>query len=117
MGDFPDFVKNQKNRTASESEYTEAIEGYVFDGADGSQVVFFRANEDRLSKEHTHPFDEWVHVLEGRCVVFAHDTERVLEAGDELLIPKGTPQRMAVTGGTRTVHVFGGKRAERRSDG
>ena len=40
MDDFPAFMKNPLNRIAAASQYTEDIEGYVFDGADGSQVAF-----------------------------------------------------------------------------
>jgi hypothetical protein len=41
------------------------------------------------------------------------DAQVELGAGDELLIPKGTPQSITVSAGTRTVHVFGARRAER----
>jgi hypothetical protein len=54
--DFPKFVKHPANRIASSSQYTEAIEGYVFDGADGSQVAFWTSHEDRTSTEHFHEF-------------------------------------------------------------
>jgi mannose-6-phosphate isomerase-like protein (cupin superfamily) len=119
-------MKNPRNRIASASQYTEAIEGYVFDGADGSQVAFWRCAEDRVSREHVHDFDEYVLVIEGRATVILHEgahappldgglAERRIELnkGDELVIPKGTRQSMAVVAGTRTMHVFGGRRAER----
>jgi quercetin dioxygenase-like cupin family protein len=106
-------MRNPANRIASTSEYTEGIEGYVFDGADGSQVAFWTCREDRVSKEHTHDFDEYVFVIEGRCTVVLGDTRTELRAGDEHVIPKGTLQSMAVAAGTRTMHVFGGRRAER----
>jgi mannose-6-phosphate isomerase-like protein (cupin superfamily) len=66
-----------------------------------------------LATEHTHDFDEWVFVLEGRCMAVVGDVRTELRAGDELLVCKGTKQRMEVAAGTRTVHVFGGRRAER----
>jgi len=113
MIDFPEFMKNPLNRIAASSQYTEDIEGYVFDGADGSQVAFWTCTKDRLSADHTHDFDEYVVVIQGKCTVTMGETAVELAAGDELLIPKGTPQRMAVSAGTRTVHVFGGKRAQR----
>jgi len=113
MADFPAFMKSPLNRIASSSQYTDDIEGYVFDGADGSQVAFWKARTDRTSKEHAHDFDEYVLVIEGRCTAIAGDVTRELSAGDELVIPKGTRQSMSVTAGTRTMHVFGGRRAER----
>ena len=116
MKDFPAFVKNPLNRIAASSQYTEDIEGYVFDGADGSQVAFWSCAQDRVSAAHTHEFDEYVVVIQGRCVVTMGESQVELRAGDELLVPKGTPQSMTVSAGTRTVHVFGAKRAKREHE-
>jgi hypothetical protein len=38
MGDLPAFMKQPANRIAAASQHTEGVEGYVFDGADGSQM-------------------------------------------------------------------------------
>jgi len=113
MPDFPPFAKNPRNRIARASQFTDDVEGYVFDGADGSQVALWTAKADRTSSEHAHDFDEYVLVVEGRATVLVGAESRVLDAGDETTIPKGTRQRMSVTAGTRTVHVFGGQRARR----
>ena len=115
MRDFPAFMRDPRNRIASSSQYTDGVEGYVFDGADGSQVAFWTCRHDRTSTAHTHDFDEYVFVIEGRCTAIVGEARTELRAGDELVIPKGTTQRMAVTAGTRTMHVFGGRRAERAS--
>jgi quercetin dioxygenase-like cupin family protein len=114
VADFPSFVKNPANRIALASQFTNDVEGYLFDGADGSQVALWTARADRVSKEHAHDFDEYVLVIEGRGAVIIGDTRTELHAGDEMVIPKGTVQRMEVTAGTRTLHVFGGRRAERQ---
>jgi mannose-6-phosphate isomerase-like protein (cupin superfamily) len=114
VADFPTFVKNPANRIALASQFTNDVEGYLFDGADGSQVALWTAHADRVSKEHAHDFDEYVLVIEGRGVIVIGDTRTELRAGDEMVIPKGTVQRMEVTAGTRTLHVFGGRRAERQ---
>ena len=45
---FPIF-RNPVNRIDSGSHYTKEIEGYVFDGADGSQMAFWTAYGDRSS--------------------------------------------------------------------
>ena len=37
MPDFPSFMKKPATRIAPSSQYTQGVEGYVFDGADGSQ--------------------------------------------------------------------------------
>jgi quercetin dioxygenase-like cupin family protein len=116
MNDFPAFMKHPLNRIASSSQYTDDIEGYVFDGADGSQAAFWTCDKDRVSKEHAHDFDEYVLVVKGRCTVIIEGQRMDLLAGDEFLVPKGTLQSMEVAAGTRTVHVFGGKRAHREQE-
>jgi quercetin dioxygenase-like cupin family protein len=113
---FPAFAKHPENRIATASQFTSDIEGYVFDGADGSQVALWTARADRISAEHAHAFDEYVLVIEGRCTVIVGDTRSELRAGDEFVVPKGTRQSMEVTAGTRTMHVFGGKRAAREGE-
>jgi quercetin dioxygenase-like cupin family protein len=113
MATFPDFVRNPKNRIARASQYTDDIEGFVFDGVDGSQVALWTCNSNRVSKEHVHDFDEYVLVIEGHCTAILEGKRVELAKGGELHIPKGTVQAMEVSAGTRTLHVFGGKRAER----
>jgi quercetin dioxygenase-like cupin family protein len=116
MPDFPAFVKSPANHIAAASQFTEDVEGYVFDGADGSQVALWTAHADRVSREHAHDFDEYVLVIEGRCTVIIDGTRTELRAGHEFVIPKGTRQRMEVAAGTRTMHAFGGKRASREGE-
>lgn len=115
MADFPDFVKNPRNRIARASQFTDDIEGWVFDGIEGSQVALWSCKTDGRSSEHTHDFDEYVLVIEGRCTAILEDRRIELGAGQELLIPKGTKQSMEVVAGTRTLHVFGGRRAARET--
>jgi quercetin dioxygenase-like cupin family protein len=116
MPDFPAFVRNPLNRIARSSQYTDDIEGYVFDGADGSQVALWTCTADRTSIEHSHDFDEYVLVIEGRCIAVVEGQRIELAAGQELHIPRGRRQSMEVVAGTRTMHVFGGKRATREHD-
>ncbi len=110
MKDFPAFMKHPANRINKESQYTEGIEGYVFNGADGSQMAFWTCFEDRLSKEHTHDYDEYLVVVHGRYSVVLGGKEESLLPGQEFFIPKGTPHAGRAIAGTRTIHCFGGKR-------
>ena len=66
MKDFPAFMKNQANKVDAKSQYTPGIEGYVFDGADGSQMAFWTYKENASSENHTHDFDEYITVVQGR---------------------------------------------------
>lgn len=113
MKDFPDFMKNARNRIKGSSQYTRDIEGYVFDGADGSQMAFWTAFEDRVSETHAHAYDEYLVCVHGQYTVILPDAEVVLNPGDELHIPAKTPHGGRNLAGTRTIHAFGGRRAER----
>ena len=113
MRDFPSFMKSSTNRIATSAEHTPGIEGYVFDGTDGSQMAFWTVERDAVTAEHVHPFDEWFMVVAGLYVLTLDGKEIEVRAGQELHIPKGTTISGRVTAGTRTVHAFGGRRAER----
>ncbi len=113
MSDFPAFMKNPINRISTSSQRTPGIEGYVFDGTDGSQVAFWRVERDAVTTEHVHAFDEWFLVIEGSYILMLNGKEVHVGAGQEYFIPRGTRIAGRVTGGTRTIHAFGGRRAER----
>ena len=110
MVDFPDFMKSKANHIDSSQQNTPDIDGYYYEGADGSQICFWTYYSDRESTENTHDFDEYVFCVSGEYVEIFNDEEHILHSGDELLIPKRTPHHGRVTKGTRTIHAFGGKR-------
>ncbi len=113
MGDFPDFMKSPANRIARGSQATPGVEGYVFDGADGSQVAYWICHETADSAPHVHDFDEYLVVVEG-CYTLIIEGNRVpVRKGQEYFIPKGLWHGGEALIGTRTIHAFGGRRAER----
>jgi len=69
MNDFPEFMRNTANKIDSRTQYTKGIEGYVFDGADGSQMAFWTTKEGGKSAEHTHEYDEYMVVVQGQYTV------------------------------------------------
>ena len=113
MNDFPEFMKNPVNRISFAAQATTGIEGYVFDGVDGSQMAFWTCSETASSAPHVHDFDEYMLVVEG-CYTLVIDGERIpLNAGEECVIPGGMSHAGEVVAGTRTIHAFGGHRADR----
>jgi quercetin dioxygenase-like cupin family protein len=113
MDDFPEFMKHPANRIASSSQATAGVEGYVFDGADGSQLAFWTCRETAVSAAHTHDYDEYMTVVQG-CYILILNGERIpLKAGEEYVIPRGVAHSGEVLAGTRTIHAFGGHRADR----
>jgi len=116
MKDFPEFMKHPANRIASKTQYTLGIEGYVFDGAEGSQIAFWTNNNGGESAEHVHEYDEYFVVVQGQYTLVMEGKRTLVRVGEECFIPKGVPHSGESVAGTRTIHAFGGKRARRESE-
>lgn len=113
MSEFPRFMKHPANRIALSNQATPGVEGYVFDGVDGSQMAFWTCAQTAQSSSHVHDFDEYMVVVEG-CYTLIIDGHRIpLSAGQEYFIRRGVHHSGEVVAGTRTIHAFGGRRAQR----
>ena len=107
-------MKNPANRIATSDQATPGVEGYVFDGAGGSQLAFWTCRETAVSAAHAHDYDEYMVVVQG-CYTLIIEGERIpLKAGEEYFIPRGVRHSGEVLAGTRTIHAFGGHRVDRR---
>ena len=115
MKEFPDFMKNKLNLIPSSEQNTKDIEGYYFEGADGSQIAYWTCYSDKISKKHVHPFDEYMVCISGQYIAYIENEKFVLNPGDELYIPKGKEQWGECVVGTRSIHVFGGQRIKRNN--
>jgi quercetin dioxygenase-like cupin family protein len=116
MQEFPSFMKSGANRIARSAQATPGVEGYVFDGVDGTQMAFWTCAEDAQSAEHVHDFDEYMVVIQGCYTLLIEDQRIPLRAGDEYVIARGVAHGGEVAAGTRTVHAFGGHRADRAEE-
>jgi mannose-6-phosphate isomerase-like protein (cupin superfamily) len=118
VDDFPLFMKAAANRIAPAAQATPGVEGYVFDGVDGSQMAFWTCKEPAVSAAHVHEYDEYMVVVQGGYAVEIGGRRVELRAGDEFYIPGGRVHRGEVLErGTRTIHAFGGHRADRAAVG
>ena len=106
-------MKNPANLVRTKSQYSPGVEGYVFDGVDGSQMAFWECHIDGKSAEHIHEYDEYFTVVQGCYFLTIGDREIPITPGNEYHIPKGVAHSGRYLAGTRTIHAFGGKRAER----
>src|SRR5579872_3706011 len=113
MDTFPEFMRHPANRIATEDQATPGVEGYVFEGANGSQMAFWTCGQTAPSAAHVHDYDEYMIVAQGRYTLIIEGQRIPLNAGDEYFIPGGTPHGGEVLAGTRTIHCFGGHRADR----
>ena len=113
MDDFTQFMRAPANRIATESQATPGAEGYVFDGVDGRQMAFWKCYETAASAAHVHDYDEYMVVVQGGYTLIIDGRRIALHAGDEYFIPRGVLHAGEVFAGTRTIHAFGGHRANR----
>jgi mannose-6-phosphate isomerase-like protein (cupin superfamily) len=113
MDEFPNFMRQDANRIATSDQATPGVEGYVFDGADGSQMAFWTCRQTAESAPHAHDYDEYMVVVQG-CYTLVIDGVRIpVKSGEEYFIPQGVIHSGEVVAGTRTIHAFGGHRADR----
>jgi mannose-6-phosphate isomerase-like protein (cupin superfamily) len=113
MEEFPEFMRNPANLIARSDQATPGVVGYVFDGADGSQMGFWTCPQTAPSAEHFHEYDEYMVVVRGCYTLFIQGERIPLYAGEEYFIPRGVSHSGEVLAGTRTIHAFGGHRAGR----
>jgi quercetin dioxygenase-like cupin family protein len=112
MDDFPGFMTTSANAISATSQ-SEGVRGWVYDGDAGSQMAYWICQDDGISEEHVHDFDEYFVVVDGEYVLeVGSETVRLVD-GDEYHLAAGVPHSGRFKAGTRTIHCFGGKRAER----
>jgi mannose-6-phosphate isomerase-like protein (cupin superfamily) len=79
-------------------------------------MAFWTCHESAASARHVHDFDEYMVVVQGRYMLVIHGERIPVNAGEEYFIPHGTPHSGEVLAGTRTIHAFGGHRADRERE-
>jgi quercetin dioxygenase-like cupin family protein len=107
-------MKTPENSVASRSQ-SIGVKGWVYDGVDGKQMAYWICERDGVSKEHVHAYDEYFTVVQGRYTLIIDGRKIDVCRGDEYLIAKNVPHAGEFSAGTRTIHCFGGKRADRAS--
>jgi hypothetical protein len=68
-------VKCPANRIVGSNNATPGVEGYVFDGSGGSQMLFWICYETTKSAAQTHDYDEYMLVVQG-CYTLLLNGER-----------------------------------------
>jgi quercetin dioxygenase-like cupin family protein len=113
MAEFPEFMRNPQN-AIDPAMQSEGVEGYVYDGAGGSQMAFWTTSKSGKSSEHVHDFDEYLVIIQGECTLIIDEERITLRPGEEYHIRAGLPHATEFAAGTRSIHAFGGQRAKRK---
>lgn len=113
MKGFPAFLKRKINRVDVAGDPANVMEGYVFDGSDGSQIVLWECPAGGVSPPHQHDFDEWAIVIEGHYEGVHGGQPVTLGPGDECFIPAGMLHEGRYSLGYRALDGFGGCRVKR----
>ncbi len=106
---FPDVV------TKSELEVESGIEGlrgYMFQGCDGSQVVFWECDAETKAEPHKHNYAEYCLVVEGVCKETIEGKTTILGKGGECVIPAGKVHWATMGPNYRAIDFFGGPRCK-----
>jgi quercetin dioxygenase-like cupin family protein len=76
-------------------------------------MAFWNCHQTAASAPHVHEFDEYMIVVQGCYTLIVNGARIPINAGEEYFIPKGLRHGGEALAGTRTIHAFGGRRAER----
>jgi len=112
MKDFPEFMRTCENSIDQKSQ-SDGVAGWVYDGVDGKQMAYWVCQTDGISREHAHDFEEYFTVVQGQYDLIINGRRIEMRKGDEFYIPKKVPHSGKFIAGTRTIHCFGGPRADR----
>jgi quercetin dioxygenase-like cupin family protein len=107
--EFPDIIR--KPEFEVESPW-EGLRGYMFEGRDGSQVIFWECDIEIEVPSHKHDFDEYCLVVEGTCKETVEGKTTILNKGDECVIPAGKLHWATMGPNYRAIDYFGAPRCK-----
>jgi len=104
---FPDIIR--KSGFEVESSLV-GLRGYLFEGKNGSQLVFWECDAEVKVPLDQHDFDEYCLVVEGICKQTVEKKTTVLKKGDEIVIPAGKAHSAIMGPHYRAIDYFAGLR-------
>lgn len=113
LQNYPEFLRTEINRVKKD-DVNDALEGYVFDGADGCQLVLWtNKKKGGRCEPHSHDHDEYCIVISGKYIGVVDGVPVEVGAGEELYIPAGKVHYGSYTDDYRAIDGFGWKRVKR----
>lgn len=110
MKSLPEFITRTAQKVPTSQQNTKDVEGYFYSTNSEVQIAIWDSKNERESKVHSNPFDEYMICISGEYTAYFNDTEYTLNPGDELFFPKNTVQWGKCKANTRTIHFFNGKK-------
>jgi len=114
MKQFPDFFTTDVNRVANPPDST--VRGWVFEGRDDVQIVFWACEDGGEQPEQVHEFWEYALVVEGTFDGTIDGKPIHMEPGDECVIPPGTKHSGRYSKGYRAIDAFSARRVSRENE-
>jgi len=111
---FPDAIRRPAIEVESD---IEGLRGYMLQGRDGSQVLFWECDTETKAKPHTHEYDEYCLVIEGVCKETIEGKTTIMNKGDECVIPAGKLHWATMGPNYRAIDFFGGPRCKYKKSG
>ena len=111
MKKFPSFLTTRSNQVANVPD--PSMQGHVFEGKGGIQIVFWQSENGGVQPEQVHDFWEYALVVEGSFEGIVGGQPVSLKPGDECVIPPGTRHSGTYSRGYRAIDAFSAKRVTR----
>ena len=113
---YPAFLTQAANEVLTD-DMAGGLQGFVFDGADGTQVVFWQSRNGQAGycEPHSHDYGEYCHVLNGTYRLCMEGREILLQPGDEICIAPGVEHSGWYSADYRAIDGFERHRFERIS--
>ena len=77
--------------------------------AEASQLVFFQFQPGKCLPSHSHTYDQWGLVIDGKMELTVAGEPRIFRKGDEYLVPAGSVHSAKFLGPTRVMDYFSEK--------
>jgi quercetin dioxygenase-like cupin family protein len=86
----------------------EGVKAWILQG-EKQQLVFFEMETTAKIPEHSHDYPQWGTVIEGKMELTIEGKPRILEKGDEYLIPTRAKHHARIMTKTRAMDLFSEK--------
>jgi quercetin dioxygenase-like cupin family protein len=81
------------------------VKAWILQAAD-QQLIFFEFEPTAKVPEHSHSYPQWGMVIKGKMKLTINNASRLVQKGDEYLIPAGAKHKATFQTKTRVMDLF-----------